>query len=99
MGSEMVDKHTLGDGPIEEAFREQMRQLGQLIDEFFNPVLPGLPKGPKKTGFVLMVFPFDEVKDDGRCNYLSNANRDDIVIMLKEQIKRFEGQPDVTGHA
>ena len=31
--------------------------------------------------------------------YISNANRGDVVIMLKEQLKRFEGQPDLTGHA
>jgi hypothetical protein len=45
------------------------------------------------------VFPFDETGGSGRCNYVSNANRDDVVMMLKEQIRRFEGQPESTGHA
>jgi hypothetical protein len=45
-----------------------------------------------------LVFPFGA--EDGRCNYISNgADRRDIVTMLKEQIKRFEGQPDMEGHA
>jgi hypothetical protein len=35
------------------------------------------------------VFPFGD--RSGRCNYISNgAERDDIVRMFKEQIKRFE---------
>lgn len=33
------------------------------------------------------------------CNYISNAVRDDVVVLLKEQLARFEGSPDVTGHA
>lgn len=36
----------------------------------------------------------------GRCNYISNGvDRKDVVTLMKEQIKRFEGQPDVTGRA
>jgi len=30
---------------------------------------------------------------------MSNADRADVVIMLKEQIARFEGQPEQTGTA
>ena len=41
----------------------------------------------------LLVFPFGD--GPGRCNYISNGvNRDDVVTLMKEQIKRFEGQPD-----
>jgi hypothetical protein len=59
----------------------------------------GDKRGPDRdVGFVLLVFPFGE--KEGRCNYISNgADRKDIVTLFKEQIKRFEGQPDVTGHA
>jgi hypothetical protein len=59
----------------------------------------GKAKGnDKKTGFVLLVFPFND--NEGRCNYISNgADRRDIVALFKEQIKRFEGQPDMTGRA
>ncbi len=72
-----------------------MTALVQSLDEVFN----GQVGGPgRKTGFILLVFPFGET--EGRCNYVSNgANREDVIVMLKEQIKRFEGQPDVKGHA
>lgn len=85
----------LGDAPIEPEYREKMNAIAQGLEEVFN----GKVKGPaRKVGFVLLVFPFGE--GEGRCNYISNgADRKDIVTMFKEQIKRFEGQPDVTGRA
>lgn len=82
----------LGDGPLDSSYEQQMNALGRLIDEFFNP------DGEKKTGFVLMVFPFGDVIGH-RINYLSNADRDDIVATMKHQIARFEGMPDQTGRA
>jgi hypothetical protein len=52
----------------------------------------------REVGFVLLVFEFGEKK--GRCNYISNgADRKDIVTLFREQIKRFEGAPDVEGRA
>jgi len=87
-----TQKHTLGDAPIELKHRDMMNELAKKLDGFFNG-----PDIPKHTGFVLMVFPFED--HGGRCNYISNANRGDVVTMLKEQLKRFEGQPDLTGHA
>jgi hypothetical protein len=90
-----MSRHELGDAPIEPAYVEKMNHLARVLDEFFN----GEVKGPaRKTGFVLLVFPFGN--GDGRCNYISNgADRRDIVTMMKEQIKRFEGQPEVKGNA
>lgn len=86
-------KPTLGDAPIEAKYREQMNSMAQYLDRCFNgPELSG-----KNTGFVLMTFEFGG--DKGRCNYISNANREDVVVLLKEQLARFEGSPDVTGHA
>jgi hypothetical protein len=85
----------LGDAPIEAKYREQMNAIARILDEAFNG---DAKKGNRKTGFVLLVFPFNE--HEGRANYISNgANRQDIVTLFKEQIKRFEGQPDVTGRA
>lgn len=89
----MADEHTLGDGPVQPEYHEQMKRLARLVDEFFNGDLRG---HDRKTGFVLMVFPFHH---DGRCNYISNADRADIVTLLKEQIARFEGQPELAGKA
>lgn len=90
-----MSKHTLGDAPIEPEFIEMMNKVAAGLDRIFN----GEAKGSaKQTGFVLLVFPFGE--KEGRCNYISNgADRKDIVTMMKEQIKRFEGQPEMKGHA
>jgi hypothetical protein len=86
----------LGDAPIEPEYREKMVAIAQSLDEVFNG--EGVKGKDRKVGFVLLVFPFRD--DSGRCNYISNgADRRDIVTMMKEQIKRFEGQPEVTGRA
>lgn len=89
----MVER--LGDAPIEPAYYEKMNNIARMLDEMFN----GPAKGNnRQVGFVLLVFPFGD--KEGRCNYISNgADRRDIVVMMKEQIKRFEGQPQMTGHA
>lgn len=88
-------KHTIGDGQIEKAHYEQMNAVVKGLDQIFNGNARG---SARQVGFVLLVFPFGE--KDGRCNYISNgANRDDIIVMLKEQIARFEGQPEMKGTA
>lgn len=90
-----MTKHQLGDAPIEDEHREHMNAIARKLDEIFNGELRGKDR---KTGFVLLAFPFDG--HEGRCNYISNgADRRDIVGMMKEQIKRFEGQPEITGNA
>lgn len=85
----------LGDGPIQPEFVEMMNALARGIDEILN----GNAKGQDRpNGFVLLVFPFEG--HEGRCNYISNgADRRDIVTLMREQIKRFEGQPEMKGTA
>lgn len=87
-----MSKHTLGDAPIEPRFRDLMQGLARGVDEVLNG-----ESGEKRNGFVLLVFPFEG--REGRCNYISNADRADIVTLLKEQIARFEGQPEMKGTA
>jgi hypothetical protein len=89
------EKHTLGDAPIQAEYRDMMQGIATALDQVFN----GSAKGAdRKVGFVLLVFEYGD--QEGRCNYISNgADRKDIVTMMKEQIKRFEGQPDLKGHA
>ena len=91
----MSEKNTLGDGPIEDQYRQRMIQIAHALDEHFN----GDAKADDRmVGFVLLVFPIGTT--DGRCNYISNGiDRKDIVALMKEQIARFEGQPDIRGHA
>ena len=83
----------LGDGPVDQKFVNVMHTLAHAVDHLLNGT-----REPKPNGFILIVFPFSEVGDRGRANYISNAKRDQVVTMLKQQIARFEGMPDVTGH-
>jgi hypothetical protein len=85
----------LGDAPIEDQYRAQMNAVAQTLDEFFN----GRAKGrARKTGFVLLVFPYSD--HGGRANFISNgADRKDLVLLMKEMIARFEGQPEIEGKA
>jgi hypothetical protein len=80
---------------IEKQFRTAMNDIAQSIDVIFN----GFAKGKeRKTGFVLLVFPFNDGHGD-RCNYISNgASRKDIAVLFREMAARFEGQPEVKGH-
>ena len=90
-----MPQHELGDEPIQMEYREKMRAIVEVLDGVFN----GQARGrDRETGFVLLVFPFGN--KDGRCNYISNgADRRDIVTMFREQIARFEGQPEMKGTA
>jgi hypothetical protein len=86
---------TLGDAPIEPKHVEMMNAMAGALDQMFN----GEAKGDdRKTGFVLLVFPFAD--HEGRANFISNgADRKDIVTLFREMIARFEGQPEITGRA
>jgi len=95
----MSNDHPLGDGPISPEYHVAMNAIAAALDKVFN----GEAKGrDRKTGFVLMVYRFndDGHTDDGRCNYISNgADRRDVVLLMKEMIARFEGQPEAKGTA
>jgi hypothetical protein len=78
--------HQLGNAPIEEEYRQQMNAIAQVLDETFNGDARG---NDRKTGFVLLVFPYGD--QSGRCNYISNgADRRDIIKLLREQANRFD---------
>jgi hypothetical protein len=92
--------HGLGDAPIEADYREMMNSMAVYLDRFFNGPAANTRDAGRTTGFVLMVFPFSADADGAhRCNYISNASREDVVVLLKEQLARFEGQPEIEGRA
>lgn len=95
-----VDKNEkIGDGPIEPAFHKLLNAIAGGLDDVLNGDKTG---ADREVGFVLLVFPFtgpDGKKYEGRANYISNAKREDIVVLLKEQLARFEGWPEMEGHA
>lgn len=90
----MSKPETLGDQPIEDSYRAELNTMAQVVDEYFNGKDRSIPR---KAGFVLMLFPFNN--HEGRCNYISNAAREDIIVLLKEQLHRFEGGAFKEGHA
>lgn len=100
----MPDNERLGDGPIQAELLKRMNETAAALDVMFN----GAAHGPdRKVGFVLLVFPFtaeadppDLRGDASRCNFISNgADRRDVVVLFKEMIQRFEGQPELKGTA
>ena len=86
--------HTIGDQPIEAEYVKQMRALAQILDYYLND---GKMGEDRDTGFALLVFPLGDAT--GRCNYISNAARIDMKVLLREQLARFEGQPEQKGRA
>jgi hypothetical protein len=66
-------------GPIESKFRDDMNEVAKLL----NMALHG-------AGFCLLVF--DRNTAEGRMNYISNANRDDMLTALKEFVANAEGR-------
>ena len=90
------DEFQLGDAPVEDQYRRQMEAIARVVDEFIN----GDAKGKeRKNAFVLLMFPFGD--PPGRCNFMTNGvDREDIIVLFKEMISRFEGQPEhPVGHA
>lgn len=81
-----MSDHTLGSGPIQPEFVAGMNVIANALEAVFNE------RGrPKQVGFVLMTFNFS---DTGRCNYISNAKREDIITLLTEQLAYFKGMPE-----
>ncbi len=70
--------------------RQEMNEIAAILDGALNP------RGVTKTGFVLLVFDFEP---GSRMNYISNAERADMIVALRELVANFEGRmmPDAKG--
>lgn len=80
----------MADG-IEET-NDFMRSLAAALDDIVNPTQP------KKVGFVVLLFPFDE-PIEGKVNYVSNGKRETVHVALKEILARWEGRMMPEGKA
>lgn len=80
----------IGAKPIEPTLSNPMQALAEVIDKTFNQDVQ-----PKRFGFVLMVWTFGD--QAGRCNYVSNADRDDVKVLMREQLAYFGGMPEAAG--
>ena len=73
--------------PIEKHLLKIMNALGESLDFYLNPnnQIQG-----RSLGFALLIFPFGE-DPNGRINYISNSQRADMLVAMKEFIARAEG--------
>ena len=71
--------------PIEPAYNDKMNALATVIDDFLNP------SGEREVVFALVVARAGDIKD-GRVNYISSGERDDMQKMLKELLQRQTGE-------
>jgi hypothetical protein len=81
--------------PIEDAHREKMNNLAKALDNVLNG--PDCPTDAKTVGFFLTVFNFND--DDGKFNYISNADTLDVRAMLRDVLARLEGRMSPPGNA
>lgn len=73
--------------PISPKYRGAMNALARVLDKALN----GKAR-PKKVGFVLLTFEFGIEDGSGRVNYISNADRRDMIVAMKEWLARAEGR-------
>ena len=75
----------MSEAPISEEFYGTMNMVAKLLDQMFNG------DGEKKVAFTLLITQFNDATSP--VNYISNANRDDVVGMMREILKRFDSTP------
>jgi hypothetical protein len=68
--------------------RDLMQGIASALDTGLNGSVR-----PKRVAFVVLTANFGEI-EGGRVNYVSNAERGDMVAMLKELLARWEGRYD-----
>ncbi len=72
--------------PVDPRVVKGMTHMGDMIDTALNG-----DTMPREFGFVLLVFEFG-TKDHRKMNYMSNAERVDMLCALKELVANFEGR-------
>lgn len=76
---------------------EKDTALLQSLAAGLDTILNGDAKGAaRRVGFTVLVFNFG---DTGNVNYVSNADRADMIATLKSLLARWEGQPIQEGRA
>lgn len=80
--------------PISPEQRVLMERVLTVIDEAFNGA--GTRPEDKKFGFFLTMF---EMNTPGRFNYISNSDKLDVHVMLKEITSRLEARLSEEGRA
>ncbi len=89
-----ANRQSADHGPIAAEQIELMNRLARTLDELFNG--ENCRPEDKKVGFFLTTFNFG---DAGRFNYISNADKLDVSVMLKDILARLEGRLMAEGRA
>lgn len=76
----------MADAPIQAQYREMLNGLASGIDDVLNG-----ETRPKKIGFALFMFEFGHVEAN-RVNYISNADRTEMLTAVREWLARAEGR-------
>lgn len=84
-----IPENEIGDGPVDPKYVRMMNTFAGVLDEIFNN---GSSGQDRQVGFALMIFPFHS--QEGRCNYVSNASRPDVVRLLADQLRAFHEQEE-----
>lgn len=71
---------------LEEPIREVTVAIGRSIQQAINQ-----GKEAGRWGFFLAVYRHG---DEGRFNYVSNSQRNDVVKLLREMAEKFENDPE-----
>jgi len=64
--------------PVSPKYVEQMKLIAEGLNDLLKP-----------AGFVLLIF--DQVQGNTEVNYISNCEREDMVVAMKEVVAKFEG--------
>jgi hypothetical protein len=80
-------------GPIQPAYRQMMANLAVELDRILNG-----EADPRTVGFCLFVFNLGAT-ENGRVNYISNCDRNEMIVAVKEWLARAEGRVQPPGNA
>jgi hypothetical protein len=84
--------------PIEPRVRAQANAIASTLDDFLNgEKQPGKAR-ERKYGFGVLIFEFGKI-ERGRMNWISNAERADMIVALKEMVAQLEGRVQAKGEA
>lgn len=87
----MTSDDQVGDR-LSDLHTRRMNVVAHMLDDIFNGKSPS-----KRICFTLLITEFDDRAN--RVNYISNGERADVVMMLKQILSRFEAQPRQSGRA
>ena len=76
--------------PVQTEYRETLNKVAKAVDLAFNP-----EEKRKTVGFGILLFNFGKI-EAGRMNWISNAERKDMIVALKEMVAQLEGRTATT---